>query len=50
MQSEEGKQKAAATVKEIVARGDGMKWIDQEKGVFEYPYKTQVVVVKQKGT
>lgn len=25
--------------------GDGIKWIDQEAGVFEYPYKTYLVVM-----
>ena len=49
VQNDEVKKKAEETVKEIVEKGDGLKWIDQEKGVFEYPYKTQVVVIKQKG-
>lgn len=42
------KEQARTDVGEIVDRGDGRKWIDEEKGVFEYPYKTYVVVWKKK--
>ena len=48
VQSDEGKKKAEEVLKEILQRGEGLKWIDQEAGVFEYPYTTEVVIVKQK--
>jgi hypothetical protein len=34
-------------VREIIERGDGMKWADKDKGIFEYPYKTLVVVASK---
>lgn len=48
-QSDEERKKAEETLMEIVRKGEGMVWIDEEKGVFEYPYKTLSVIVKQKG-
>ncbi|KAL0946845.1 hypothetical protein HGRIS_013013 [Hohenbuehelia grisea] len=33
-------------VKSIVTNGDEMVWVDKEAGVFEYPYKTYVVVAR----
>lgn len=48
VQSDEGKKKAENILKEILKRGDGLKWIDEETGVFEYPYRTEVVVLRQK--
>lgn len=48
VQTDEGKKKAEEALKKILQRGDGMQWIDEGTGVFEYPYKTEVVVVKQK--
>jgi len=35
-------------VKKIVERGDGKTWIDEKAGVFQYPYKTTVVVMRRK--
>lgn len=45
---DEGKKKAKDVLKEILKRGDGLKWIDEKTGVFEYPYRTEVVVLRQK--
>lgn len=47
VQNDEGKKKAEGVLKEILKRGDGLKWIE-ETGVFEYPYRTEVVVLRQK--
>ncbi|KAG5650771.1 hypothetical protein H0H81_011110 [Sphagnurus paluster] len=35
-------------VRNIVLKGDGKVWIDEEKGIFEYPYQTLVVVALKK--
>ena len=40
--------KVRAQVEEIVKRGEGMKWEDQEEGVFSYPYKTHVISFRRK--
>ncbi|KAF8447430.1 S-adenosyl-L-methionine-dependent methyltransferase [Boletus edulis BED1] len=42
------KQSVIDDIKAIVARGDGKVWIDESKGVFEYPYKTLVVLARKK--
>ena len=42
------KEQVVADIKEIVARGDDLVWTDKEKGEFEYPYKTYLVVAKKK--
>ncbi|CAL1704518.1 unnamed protein product [Somion occarium] len=42
------KEKVRKDVGEIVDRGDGLKWIEKEKGIFEYPYRTLVVVWRKK--
>ncbi|KAH7905618.1 S-adenosyl-L-methionine-dependent methyltransferase [Hygrophoropsis aurantiaca] len=42
------KAKVVEDVKGILAKGEGMKWIDEAKGEFEYPYKTLVIVSKRK--
>lgn len=42
------KAKVQATIREILKRGDDLEWIDKEKGVFKYPYKTWVVTSKKK--
>lgn len=41
------KAKTRTTIEGIIDREDKM-WIDQDKGVFEYPYKTWVVVSLKK--
>ncbi|KAI0079913.1 S-adenosyl-L-methionine-dependent methyltransferase [Panus rudis PR-1116 ss-1] len=42
------KEKVKKDVGEIIDKGDGMKWIDKDKGIFEYPYKTYVVIWRKK--
>ncbi|GAW05520.1 S-adenosyl-L-methionine-dependent methyltransferase [Lentinula edodes] len=42
--------KLIENVKRLLGKEDGVekKWIDKEQGVFEYPYKTTVVVARKK--
>ncbi|KAF5315569.1 hypothetical protein D9611_004730 [Ephemerocybe angulata] len=42
------KAEVQAGIREIVERGDDLEWVDKEKGLFKYPYKTLVVIAKQK--
>jgi len=46
--SENEKASVAADIEDIVQRGDDKVWIDESKGVFEYPYKTYVVISHKK--
>jgi hypothetical protein len=32
----------------ILKKGDGKVWINESEGIFEYPYKTDVVVARRK--
>lgn len=48
VQSEDIKATIKAGITEIVDRGDGKQWIDEDKGLFEYPYRTLVVVFQRK--
>lgn len=50
VQSEEVKKEVVEKVKEIIERGDGLVAMSGEegKGLFEYPYKTLVVVSRRK--
>lgn len=45
-----GEEKAAvkSSVLDIVHRGDDLIWVDKEAGIFEYPYKTLVVVANKR--
>ena len=42
------KQQVKKDVEAIVDKGDGLVWTDKEKGEFEYPYKTWVVIMRKK--
>ncbi|KZV64925.1 S-adenosyl-L-methionine-dependent methyltransferase [Peniophora sp. CONT] len=44
----ETKAEVVKKIEEIVEKGDGLKWVDKEKGIFEYPYKTLVVIARKK--
>lgn len=46
--SENEKASVAADLKVIVERGDDKIWVDESKGIFEYPYKTYVVISYKK--
>ncbi|TFK55032.1 S-adenosyl-L-methionine-dependent methyltransferase [Heliocybe sulcata] len=45
---EDEKKKVVEDVTQIVKTGDGMTWQDKEKGIFNYPHKTYVVIWKKK--
>ncbi|KAI0273766.1 S-adenosyl-L-methionine-dependent methyltransferase [Gloeopeniophorella convolvens] len=48
VQPDDVKTQIKASVKEIIDRGDDRKWIAEDKGIFEYPYKTLAVVLRRK--
>ena len=48
MLPDEKKDEVRASAKEIIEKGEGKVWIDQNEGVFEYPYQTFVVVLRRK--
>jgi len=35
-------------IKDIIYRGDGLKWSDETRGIFEYPYKTHTIIARKK--
>ena len=45
---EDEKAKVVDDVKGILKKGDDLVWTDKEKGEFEYPYRTWVVIAKKK--
>lgn len=45
---EDDRELVRRRVKDIVEKGDDLVWIDKEKGVFEYPYSTTIVLMKRK--
>jgi hypothetical protein len=46
--SEEVKDSIRKDITEYIKRGDGKTWIDKEKGVFEYPHQSTVVLAHRK--
>jgi len=46
--SEDDKGKVRSRIQKIVSKGDDLTWIDESKGVFEFPYTTTVVFMKRK--
>jgi hypothetical protein len=46
--SEGAKTSVKEDVKRIVDRGNDKVWVDEDQGVFEYPYKTFVVIANRK--
>lgn len=48
VQPEGVKEKVAAQIDEVLDRGDGLVWLDKEKGEFEQPFITLVVVIRRK--
>ncbi|KAF9013859.1 S-adenosyl-L-methionine-dependent methyltransferase [Cyathus striatus] len=45
---EDEREQVKQDVAAIIDRSDGRKWIDESKGLFEYPYKTYVVIAQKK--
>ena len=35
-------------IKDIIHRGDGLKWSDEAQGIFEYPYRARAVISRKK--
>lgn len=48
MQPQEEKAKITAQIAAVLEKGEGLVWLDKEKGQFEYPFATNVVVMKRK--
>ncbi|KAI0054448.1 S-adenosyl-L-methionine-dependent methyltransferase [Artomyces pyxidatus] len=48
VQPDDVKAQIQEDIKQIVDRGDGRTWIDESEGLFEYPYKTYVVIIRRK--
>ncbi|OSC99079.1 S-adenosyl-L-methionine-dependent methyltransferase [Trametes coccinea BRFM310] len=44
----EDKQKVISDIDDILQRKDGLVWIDEKEGLFEYPYQTFLVIAKKK--
>ncbi|KAJ7040752.1 S-adenosyl-L-methionine-dependent methyltransferase [Mycena alexandri] len=42
-----GKEIFVKDVEEIMQRGEGKVWIEEEKGTFEYPHRTDLVICKR---
>ncbi|KAI0670308.1 S-adenosyl-L-methionine-dependent methyltransferase [Trametes maxima] len=42
------KQKVDTDIDVILQRQDGLKWIDETQGIFEYPYQTFLVISRKK--
>jgi len=45
--SDEDRAKVIARLREIVQRGAGKFWVDEAKGIFRYPYQTDLVIMKK---
>ncbi|EJU05499.1 S-adenosyl-L-methionine-dependent methyltransferase [Dacryopinax primogenitus] len=43
------REEVTKKLEEIVDRGEGKQWVDKEKGVFNWPYRTYVITCKLKG-
>lgn len=43
--SDEDRVKLMAVLREVVQRGVGKIWVDEAKGIFRYPYQTDLVIV-----
>ncbi|KAF7440539.1 hypothetical protein PC9H_000885 [Pleurotus ostreatus] len=45
---DEEKAAVKSSILDIVHRGDDLVWVDKEAGIFEYPYRTLVVVASKR--
>ena len=48
VQPEDIKARIKSDITEIAQRGDGKQWVEKDNGLFEYPYRTLVVVFQRK--
>ena len=46
--ADDKKSQVVEDVKSIIKKGDGLVWSNEEKGEFNYPYKTYVVIARKK--
>ncbi|GAA5888259.1 hypothetical protein JCM5296_000250 [Sporobolomyces johnsonii] len=46
--SEEEQAKVIKEVEAVVQKGDGRKWIKEDEGIFEYPYNTDLFLIRKK--
>jgi len=44
---DEEKTKLRAKIQEVVEKGEGRKWIDEKEGLFEYPHKNLVALLRK---
>lgn len=42
------KTKVEKEIRQIIERGDGKTWQDENQGIFDYPYRCWVVIAKRK--
>ena len=45
---EEEQKKVGERIADVFGRGEARTWIDKDKGIFEYPYNTILVVMRRK--
>jgi hypothetical protein len=45
---DEEKASVVSDIKNVIENATDKKWIDEQEGTFEYPYKTYVVVARKK--
>jgi hypothetical protein len=48
IQKDDVKAKVVSDIREILDKGEDKVWIDEAQGIFEYPYKTILVVAERK--
>ncbi|GAA6016059.1 hypothetical protein JCM11491_000655 [Sporobolomyces phaffii] len=46
--AQDEQDRVARDMRAIVARGDGKRWIDQTAGTFQYPYNTELYLIRKK--
>lgn len=46
--SDEQKELVKKVVRDNIEKGDGVQWLDKEKGIWAHPYKSEVVVFRRK--
>ncbi|GAA5881738.1 hypothetical protein JCM16303_006432 [Sporobolomyces ruberrimus] len=47
--SQEEQERIAHEMRAVVKKGEGKQWIDEKEGSFEYPYNTELYILRKKG-
>jgi hypothetical protein len=47
-QSKSEQEKIASSIREILNKGEDRRWIDEKNGVFEYPYETNLFLMRRR--